>query len=211
MVHAANPASHPELLNVLADSLLKHDYNVRYLLREIALTNTYQRASEHQGKSDKGYSAALLKPLSPEQLAWAMMQATGALNSEPPAPTKQPADTECEPVDTVRVHVEEFAKVFSSGGQSTRFDAAAGQALFLRNGNLIQSWVSSSNGLAASLQPLDNRRAAEELYLAIFSRQPTAKESKRVTQYLQSHQDRAAALRQLVWAALVSSEFRFNH
>ncbi len=81
MWHAANPPSHPELLKLLADSLHEHGYDLRFLLRELALTNTYQRSSRcpqgAEGVNEDRFAVALLKPLSPEQLAWSMMQATG--------------------------------------------------------------------------------------------------------------------------------------
>ena len=42
--HASNPPSHPELLDRLADSFTDSGYDIRSLIREIALSNTYQRA-----------------------------------------------------------------------------------------------------------------------------------------------------------------------
>ena len=44
--HSANPPSHPELLDLLADEFAAHKFDVKWLLREIALSKTYQRSSE---------------------------------------------------------------------------------------------------------------------------------------------------------------------
>ena len=81
MWHAANPPSHPALLKLLADSLHEHGYDLRFLLRELALTKTYQRSSQSrrgaEAVNEDRFAVALLKPLSPEQFAWSMMQATG--------------------------------------------------------------------------------------------------------------------------------------
>lgn len=44
--HASNPPSHPELLELLATEISRMNYDVRAFLREIALTETYQRRSE---------------------------------------------------------------------------------------------------------------------------------------------------------------------
>ena len=41
--HASNPPSHPELLELLAMSFASMNYDVRAFLRELALTETYQR------------------------------------------------------------------------------------------------------------------------------------------------------------------------
>lgn len=44
--HASNPPSHPELLQLLADEFESMNYDVRAFLRELALTETYQRSFE---------------------------------------------------------------------------------------------------------------------------------------------------------------------
>ncbi len=225
MMHAQNPATHPQVLELLADSLLQHDYDLRDLLRELALTRTYQRSSQAvenrtiesqsledrtgdvTAEDDHHYSVGRLKPLSPEQLAWSMMQATGVIDVE-----LAETDSDATPIDdAVQKHIETFAKVFGAAGQSTQFDAAADQALFLRNGNLIHSWLTVKNGLVASLQKLDDPQLAKELYLRVFSRMPNEQETSRVADFLNSSSDRTRAIQQLTWASLVSTEFRFNH
>jgi hypothetical protein len=42
--HPANPPSHPELLALLADELVRMDFDARAFLRALALTRTYQRS-----------------------------------------------------------------------------------------------------------------------------------------------------------------------
>lgn len=44
--HAANPPSHPQLLTLLADELAESKFDVRAMLRELALTRAYQRACD---------------------------------------------------------------------------------------------------------------------------------------------------------------------
>src|SRR5262249_20276917 len=76
-----NPPSTPELLNLLADEFAKAKYDLKYLIREVMLTKTYQRSSLMPAGVDKvpenTFAVAILRPLSPEQLSWSMMQATG--------------------------------------------------------------------------------------------------------------------------------------
>ena len=45
-LHSANPATSPALLDVLADELVALKYNTRAFLRQLALTQTYQRSIE---------------------------------------------------------------------------------------------------------------------------------------------------------------------
>jgi len=232
MWHAQNPPSHPELLNLLADSLLEHDYDVRYLLRELALTNTYQRSSKlHESETDNldaadrvDFSVARLKPLSPEQLAWSMMRATGVADQKLDELIAR--QTNCEqlqmatdPVwreealhEALRGEIEVFVKVFGfEGVQSARFDASAGQALFLRNGDSVHRWVALKNGLSDRLVELDVGEVAEEFYLSVFSRMPAKEEAQRLEDLLRSSENRKAVIQQWVGASLLSTEFRFNY
>lgn len=43
--HPENPPVHPQLLNLLADELVKQDFRLRPMLRTLALTRAYQRSS----------------------------------------------------------------------------------------------------------------------------------------------------------------------
>lgn len=228
MWHGENPPSHPQLLNLLAESLLEHDYDVRYLLREMALSETYQRSSQTESSSVEGdrtdFSVALLKPLSPEQLVWSMMQATGVVDrkleelvakqtkTESPALANDPTWQEKALNDALRGNTEAFAKVFGlEGGQNARFDASAGQALYLRNGALLQKWIALKNGLSDRLATLDDDEVAKEFYLSVFSRMPSEDEAKGIADLLGAGENRKVSIQQLVWAGLVSTEFRFNY
>lgn len=88
MHHPDNPPSHPELLERLGQRLEQTDYDIRGLLREIALTRTYQRSSRLPTGADpmrpsrpSEFTVAALRPLTPEQLGWSMLQVTGRLPS----------------------------------------------------------------------------------------------------------------------------------
>lgn len=100
MFHSDNPPTHPELLDQLADDLVQHNYDMRRLIRQIALTDTYRRSSllrSDAAVEPDTYLTAALKPLTPEQMAYSMMQATGVVESTRAAVLKelesQPAET----------------------------------------------------------------------------------------------------------------------
>jgi hypothetical protein len=46
MMHAGNPASHPKLLNMLGGEFAKMNFDTKAMLKEIALSNAYQRPFE---------------------------------------------------------------------------------------------------------------------------------------------------------------------
>jgi len=88
MHHPGNPPSHPELLDRLGQRLEQTGYDIRGLLREIALTRTYQRSSRLPADADpkwtprpKEFAVAALRPLTPEQLGWSLLQVNGRLTS----------------------------------------------------------------------------------------------------------------------------------
>ncbi len=58
MVHSANPAVESQLLTLLADELVKLKFDARSFLRKLALSQTYQRASEMPTPADLPVDAA---------------------------------------------------------------------------------------------------------------------------------------------------------
>lgn len=177
-----------------------------------------------------------LEPLSPEQLAWATMQATGVLAAtrtaaeaelaqqnqpDPSLPPDQQAVQRAKLVeksvhDKLKGNVDAFVSVFGQapGSAAQGFQATVHEALFLANGGLVASWIApSGSNLAGRLVAIEDPAAlAEELYLAIFTRRPTADESAAVAAYLaESGSDRGTVVPELIWAMLSSNEFRFNH
>ncbi len=233
MFHSGNPPSHPELLEMLADDLHEHGYDIRYLLRELALTKTYQRSSLYRDDakdvSDDRFAVALLKPLSPEQLAWSMMQATSLTDATLDEQSVKLLATKADGVSekvadpiwqeetlhtALKPHVDTFVGFFGvSGVQTSQFDASANQALFLRNGELLQKWLAQDdNRLTQRLATLESRQLIDELYFSVLSRPPTDDEIQQLTTFVDSEpKNRITAIQQLVWAALSSAEFRFNH
>lgn len=233
--HADNPPSHPEVLNLLADEFHRRNYDVRWLLRELALTRTYQRSShisadqKQSTRSAEAFACGLLKPLSPEQLAWSALEATGiaALNmkkqeaallkAEPDQAAVKMADPWWRD-ETIHQALKSevdavVARFAGQGGQKTGFEATADQALFMINGANVRKWLAFQGGaLTDRLRKLDSPgNIAEELYVAVLSRLPSDDESALVTDYLAAVSDRETAIQEMTWALLTSAEFRFNH
>jgi hypothetical protein len=218
MDHSANPPSHPELLTLLADEFAARKFDIRAILRELVLSATYQRSSEMPPElkeaSPSSYLVANLKPLSPEQLAWATMQATGLTDVERQALGKNA--NEATLYARLVGSVAPFVKTFGTqpGEPQQGFRATLEQALFVENGALIRGWLAPRAGnLADRLSRLKDASAlTEELYLSVLTRLPCDEERKQVAAYLQERdKDRVAAIQELAWALLASAEFRFNH
>ncbi len=233
MRHAENPPSHPELLAFLGEEFTGHGYDIRFLLREIALSQTYQRTSRVADETAEAARDALavsrLKPLSAEQLARSMLRATGTadrlLAARVAEEIKSDAENGPQRVEdaawreaafnaAAQPMLDQFAARFAGlGGQRTAFDATAAQALFLENGSQMQGWlVPQGENLTARVIALEDAPAiADELYMNILSRPPTGEETVEIEAYLNLVHDRTAAVQEIAWALLSSAEFRFNH
>ncbi|MFP6649046.1 MAG: DUF1549 domain-containing protein [Pirellulaceae bacterium] len=231
MRHASNPPSHPELLQLLADELLANGYDLRVLIRQLVLSETYQRSSQQvetdQDLPDRAYLSAELKPLSAEQLAWSTMQAVGlvassqgeqlvTLKKEDPAFNLEDREMAVKLEKAVNAalapHVEMFVGIFAN--QTDAFSATASQALFLENSELISAWLTPADGnLVERLSDTEKlETVAGHLYLALLSRPPTSGEQENIVVFLQQFDsERQAGIAQATRAILCSAEFRFNH
>jgi hypothetical protein len=238
--HGDNPPSHPEQLDLLAEQFVAMGYDVKAFLRELALTRAYARSSEPPpGMSPaeaapERFAVAELKPLSPEQMAWSIMQATGQVSAARAEVERQKLDVdpklrailatdeprrrlgrrlvEAEVHERLNKNVRPFVGRFgrAPGQAQEAADSTVHQALFLANGQPIQGWLA---GLGSRLAPTSDASAvAEELYLAALTRRPTRDEREEVAQYLTERaSERPKAVGEIAWALLTSAEFRFNH
>ena len=218
MDHGGNPPSHPALLTLLADQTAAHHFDVKWLLRELALSKTYQRSStpppgQEQGSPVKTFAVAALKPLPPETLAFGLFQASGMTDAERAALGKKATEAALYPrvANQVAPLVTAFA---SQPGTPQQFVPTLDQALFFANGPLLRSWLTPRpNNLVGRLSKLTDVNAlAEEAYLSVLTRRPTAAEVKELADYLKTPgKTRSVALQEIAWALLTSVEFRFNH
>jgi hypothetical protein len=225
--HAANPPSHPELLDALVTDFREHGYDLRRLLRTIVLSEAYQRSSrraEGPAPPAASYRAALMKPLSAEQLAWALMRATGNLEAVLGAPIPEASRFNLKNYlngkgggpSTLPDVLRFFAEIFGNapGDPEVDFQPSMTHALFLMNERLVLDWLKPRGGnLVDRLSKLKAPDAvADELYLSVVTRRPEAPERAEVAAYLgKNAARREAALGELAWALLASAEFRLNH
>lgn len=188
-------------------------------------------------KSVVRLNAANMAALSPEQLGWSVLIATGQnirqrqaeaakLNKEKPLSEDDLKDAakvaareqEIDQVTDVslRKSVDRFVQLFGSaaGQPQGDFFATADQALFFANGGEVRSWLSPSSGnLTDRLNQIeDTEQLAAELYLSVLCRMPDESETRDVANYLaQRAEAKSAAVQELAWALLTSAEFRFKY
>lgn len=216
MDHSDNPPSHPELLESLAKELAEHNFDLKWLIREIALSDTYQRSSVVETEVDlpeDRFLVGSVKPLSPEQLAYAVLEATGRVDIERAALKDKATD---EAVDgKLASRVVNFRRIFaaSPGEPEEEFVARLDQTLFLKHDGALRQLIEpAGDNLTARLLKIDKGDAfAEELFLSVLCRKPTAEETQDVAEWLEAGGDKPTIVKEIIWALLASAEFRFNH
>lgn len=207
--HSGNPASHPELLDLLAAEFASHNFDLKWLVRELALTKTYQRSSllprpgSEPGRPMAGvpeakyFAVALEKRLTAEQLLAATLAATG---------------TDPKQADSLR---PKFLKAYANQPREAEDEVTPSlkAALFVLHDAAVLDLVKPAAGnLVERAAKLDNDAAADELYLAVLCRKPTAEEKAAVAKVLAKHPEkRAEAVGRVAWALLASMEFGVNH
>lgn len=187
--HKDNPASQPAVLDLLAKEFVEHKFDIRWLVREIALSQAYQRSS-------LGAAAAFEKRLTAEQLFASVMAAT-----------------ESKPNDPLKA---KFVKAFANPPREPEDEIAPSlkAALFLlHDKDVLELLKPKAGNLVDRLAKIEKSEAiAEELYLAVLSRKPTADEIMTAKSFLTKRTDRKAdAIGKLAWALLASTEFGVNH
>jgi len=212
-MHSENPPSHPDLLDWLARDMVEHHYDIRRLIHGLVLSRAYARDSRwEKGDAPRAslFAVARVKPLTPMQLAVALRLAVND-------PNGLPANLKPEEFDKRLQGLESgaggMARLFEQPGDD--FQVGVSEALLFSNSDRIRKELLSDGGdrLLGRLKQLKNPDEIVDLAMrTILSRPPHDEERKLLGDYLKQRADRAAeAQRQLVWALLTSTEFRFNY
>jgi hypothetical protein len=208
-----NPASHPELLDDLANGLTGHDFDLKFLIRAITLSQTYQRTSmvTHRSQEDlRSFARMPLKGLSPEQVFDSLATAVGYRGDA------RPQFGFGFGFNTPRGEI--LAKFTNPVDRRTEYQTSILQALALMNGKFIADATSldRSETLAAVLDSpfMDTRQKLDTLYLAAVGRPMRGSEAARLIPYAAGggpSRDPKKALADVFWVLLNSSEFILNH
>ena len=216
--HSANPATHPAVLDLLATEFTQHQFDIKWLLRELALTRTYQRSSRLPTGSDREppidkYMVAIEKPLSTEQMLMSLLQATGEASRL--TATIQ-VDGKAKPNPAYEDLRKRFVAAFANPPRDpeVEFAPSVKAALFLSNDAKVLELLKPREGnLAEQLsKETDARKLAESLFLSVLTRSPTADEAEAVTQFVAARkQQPSQGIELAIWALLSSTEFCMNH
>jgi len=209
----SNPASHPRLLEWLADSFVEHQYDMKYLIRIMTNSNAYQRASVPSTgpKDELLYTRAMLRPLTPEQTVFSLLRATGLEEMG-----KEMNRDQADRIKRGLLHQFAFAFNNDEREETEQFQGTIPQALMMMNGRLVNGGAIAQRGNNLGRILLDTGTHRERIYwiyMTVLSRPPTLEESQ-YTESLapgRSGPEAREGYGDLFWALLNSPEFAVNH
>ncbi|MBL8724482.1 MAG: DUF1553 domain-containing protein [Planctomycetes bacterium] len=213
-VRISNPASHPALLEALAKHLVDSRFDVRTLFRTICTSRTYQLARHPDEPPAALFAGNQVRRLTAEQLLDAIGSVTGVPTKYTGVPLGGPATAIARGRTGVRF-LEVFGRPPREGACTCerRQEPTLSQALHLINGDTLSKKIADRGGRLRRALEAEAAPAAmlEELFLAAYSRRPTAAENEQLLATIAGAADARAAWEDVYWAVLNSKEFCFQH
>jgi hypothetical protein len=132
---ASNKATHPALLDELTKALVARKFDLKWYVRELVNSETYQLSSAGKGEPmPEWFAYGRSRPLSAEELADAWRMATGYANVEKAAPDKKANPSRFRPLEGA--YVMQFFGTPNTG--TGDFQGGLHEHLYLNNGPLMQ-------------------------------------------------------------------------
>lgn len=218
-VRVSNPPSNPALLDALAKRLTEANFDFRTLVRDILNSRTYQQASlpnETNRGDQRNFSRCYPRRPQAEVLLDCVNQVTGY----------HPALSRLELPGSRAVQIADggtttpFLTLFGRSRRETpctcetKSAPTLPQALHLINGDTVTSSIRNGGQFPKWLKRFENdlEKVVDHTVLSTLGREPTNAERATFAQVLQTHPGgKDAALEDILWTLLNSSEFLFNH
>ena len=184
-IRPSNPATMPELLDLVAADFVAHDFDVKHLIRTITATKAYALSASANAKPDpenKLWARFHLVPLGPEELLNAIVRATGVDSAAHKAGIQD--------LDNLRAQiVKQYGFLFDTDEEADvpDFSGTVSQALALLNGQLVGQGSRAVPGSALDeilAKPGTDADRLDALALRVLSRRATDDERAKWLAYL---------------------------
>jgi hypothetical protein len=218
-----NPPSHPALLDALARDFVEHAFDLRYLLRLMMNSRTYQLSAEPtetNSEDEMNYSHAWPRRLSAEQMLDAQLQVLGVPAKFGGYPSgmravQLPVGSPVRRGELKAASAEQFLATFGKPARlltcecERSTETTMGQAFQLISGPTLQRMLTESDNRLGQLLACgkSTTQIVQELYWSALSRSPQAEELASAVRHMDRATDRRQALEDLAWALLNAKEF----
>lgn len=207
-MHEGNPASHPELLDLLAGQFAASKFDLKRFTQALMLTNAYQRSSKPtpaNATDTELVSHATMKVMMPEQLydSLQVLQSRAGATSSRDDKVRKP-QAFLKGTGNGRDAFVTFFLAGADKANAAEYEAGIPQALRLMNS---KQTLGNNPGAARSFAKPGATPAEilDEMYLATLSRRPTADEKSKALAYLK--ESGVTGLADVLWALTNTSEF----
>jgi hypothetical protein len=213
----SNPSANDELLDALAKDFAAHKFDMKYVIRTICNSRTYQLSAQSNdtNKDDNKYfSHAVTKLLPAEPLLDAICSAVEV----PEKYASLPLGTRAVQLPDGEIN-HPFLKTLGQPGRELacecerESDSNLAMALQFINGPTINEKIRNAGNRVGRLMnaKMDDKAMLDEIYLATLSRPPQEAEIKAVLEHLGKATDKRKAWEDVQWALLNAKEFLFRH
>ncbi len=193
-----NPASHPELLQLLEREFKEANFDFKVLMRSICLSETYQRSSrptKDNADDQEWFSHMPIRTLNPHQLLESYSLALGRT---------VPINFGNRDIWTAQFMTQDPDE------PATKFSHGIPQFLQMMNGSLGTNFV-----LPVPVRGKSKADIVTDLYLCALSRRPRPEELERMLAHIDRRLSAKAAVYdraflEVYWVLLNSAEFVFN-
>jgi hypothetical protein len=221
---AANPPTHPDVLDELTRDFIEHQFDLRHLHRRILNTHAYQRdwrTNATNAKDERNFSHRILRRLNAEQAVDAIAQVTGT-----PVKFAKRFGTPRDGIKAAELALSRMggddAYVLQIFGRPLRVQncdcersgaASLSQTLYLLNDEKLLAKIHDPKGRLTGLveKTTDDRKLLEELYLWTLTRSPTAAEVERSMKHVSQAASRLEAYQDVLWSLINRHDFVVNH
>jgi hypothetical protein len=229
-LNLANPPSNAALLDYLTRGFIDHGFDMKWLHREIATSDTYQRSlqsNETNRLDERNFSRAAARRLPAEVLFDAIEQSTGssAQFDRMATDVKERAIGPKGGALAGRYGYANYAStVFGRSARETNCDCSASnepnllQAIYTQNDKEVLAAIERKGGWLNEISPrlakastAESSTLVNEAYLRTLSRRPTPREVERCGAHFAEVGLAAEGFQELLWVLLNSREFLTNH
>ena len=220
----ANPPSHPQLLQWLADEFVENGYDMKWLHRQITSSQTYQRSwkpGETNRNDLRNFSRAIPRRIPAEVVYDAMKQVAAAPAEQQEVRTnlRRRASGHL----SMRMAGTHAMKVFGKPDRSINCDCERVneptllQAIFTQNDPLLRmrladsGWIIEIEEAEDAGESLETNLLIEQVWLRTVGRMPTDTDRARAQKHLAESPTLTEGIGDLLWAMMNSKEFLLNH
>ncbi len=211
-LNLANPPVNKPLLDYLTQSFIEHEYDIKWLHREITNSLAYQRSwkpNETNADDDKNFSRALPRRIPAEVFEMALNQALGANATDTYFRYAQSDFNN-------RLQRNHLLNVFGRPNITRLCDCnrsnepALMQAVFVQNDDQVNTLLRESSWLKSvvnSQPPRSQDELIETAYLRTLCRVPTYDEMTTCRTHLGENPNLMVGMQDVMWALINSKEF----